>query len=123
MEKVGCMGQYAESVMGLVGIKEQLGTGMKNRQGGQAQLGHRCLGGRRADARRTQSMMVAGKETGDLADVRVEVGARGEEGLRRGGNGGCEAPSISPSTPFASHLAQMRHTVAFAQSGQWGEGE
>jgi AcrR family transcriptional regulator len=36
----------------------------------------------------------------------------------RGGNGGCEAPSISPSTPFATHFAQTRHAAAFAQSGQ-----
>ncbi len=36
----------------------------------------------------------------------------------RGGNGGCEAPSISPSTPIASHLAQTRHVAAFAQPGK-----
>ena len=36
----------------------------------------------------------------------------------RGGNGGCEAPSISPSTPIASHLAQTRHAAAFAQTGE-----
>ena len=33
--------------------------------------------------------------------------------MHRGGNGGCKAPSISPSTPFASHLAQTRHAAAF----------
>ncbi len=30
----------------------------------------------------------------------------------RGGNGGCEAPSISPSTPFATHLADRGISAA-----------
>jgi hypothetical protein len=40
--------------------------------------------------------------------------------MRRGGDGGPVGPSISPSTPFASHLAQMRHAAAFAH--MWAVG-
>ena len=59
-----------------------------------------------------------------MADARAEVDV-GREGVRlRGGNGGPVGPSISPSIPFASHLADRGKIAAVRiLGGSRGDGD